>query len=103
METEPEDEASYLDGLEHERHMYAWCSMRHGGRSPEAAAREAAAFYAYEPASNETHDLVFHDPAWDWAMLHLHGNCYWLSERTLETPTAEYWAESEAYRARWPR
>lgn len=97
---EPEDEADYLESLEHERHMYAWCLTRYSGLSPEAAAREAMSFYEYQPASYEYRGLVFHDVAWHWAMLRIRGDCYWLSDRGLETPSVEYQAESEAYCAR---
>lgn len=92
-----EEEAWYLASLEHERHMFAWCLMRIGGRTPEAAAAEAAAFYVYEPASKEYRALVFHDLAWDWAMLTIHGDGYWQRDRALETPTAEYEAEASAF------
>ena len=96
---EREEEAWYLAILEHERHMFAWCLTRIGGRSPEAAAAEAAAFYEYEPASEEYRALVFHDLAWHWAMLTIHGDGYWWRDRALETPTAEYEAEASAFGA----
>lgn len=94
---EPEDETEYLEYLEHERHMLAWCLVRYSAVSPDVAARVATSFYLYQPASDPNRGLVFHDQAWHWAMLRICGAFYWTSDPKLETPSAEYQMESDAF------
>lgn len=95
----PSRESEYLAYLQHERHMYAWCMQKHGRRDQEAALAAAHSFYQYEPPS-PLRGLVFHDEAWHWAMLELHGDTYWKLDPSLETPGAEYRKESASWDAR---
>jgi hypothetical protein len=97
---DPPDETEYLEYLEHERHMFAWGLARYSLLSPDVAAQEATSFYAYEPSSDPYRGLVFHDQAWHWVMLRVHGEFYWKSNRELGMPSAEYQMESEAFQAR---
>jgi YfiH family protein len=92
-------EEEYRLTLEHERHMYAWCLVRHGGLAPDAAEKKAAAFYEYEPPENDQRGLRFHDEAWHWALLHLFDK-YWIEDRELERASSEYRAESDRFHAR---
>lgn len=94
-----EKEQEYLETLEHERHMFAWC-LEHIGNLPKNIANEQAmAFYAYEPASAENRGLVFHDEAWHWAMLRIKGDGYWQNNRQIERPSEDYNAESRLFDA----
>jgi hypothetical protein len=88
-------EAEYCRGLEHERHMFAWCMQNHGGRSRAEADAEALRAYPYEPASDPCRGFVFHDEAWHWAMLTIHGTMYWSKDRKLEVPSADYREEAK--------
>lgn len=83
-------EEEYLRYLHDERRSYAWVMRRYGDL--DAARADAAALerYPYEPADAHSRSLVFHDEAWHWAMLDLHGAQYWVSHPHLATPSAEY-------------
>ena len=83
------DETEYLSHLRVERHMFAWALERYGDLPSSAAASAAETFYAYEPPSRYR-GLLFHDDAWHWAMLHLHGDNYWMSNPGLETPPVQF-------------
>ena len=83
-------EAEYVSYLAAERHLFAWCLVRYGGVSDADAQLKALARYPYEPPGDELRGLIFHDESWHWAMLHLHGEQYWLSKPHLERPSPEY-------------
>lgn len=93
-------EQEYLDYLEKERHMYAWCLITYEGLSPAEARDAARSFYPYEPADKYLRGMVFHDASWHWAMLRIVGEFYWLKRPDLLKRSAEYLAELEAYVAR---
>jgi hypothetical protein len=63
-----------------------------GENSPEALHA-----YPYEPSSDAYRGLAFHDEAWHWAMLTIHGDMYWLRDRALEVPSEAYRLESESF------
>ncbi|EFG65075.1 hypothetical protein SSBG_05885 [Streptomyces sp. SPB074] len=84
------DEEEYRACLREERAAFAWVLERHGERTPERARAEALAAYPYEPPAAPYRGLVFHDEAWHWAMLHLHGPHYWRDHPGLATPSREY-------------
>ena len=88
-----EEYVAYLNG---ERELFAWCLKKYGSFSVESAREEALSFYEYEPASAPHRGLVFHDEAWHWAMLKIHGDLYWKKHPELESPSEEY--EKEAAR-----
>ncbi|MFE6861583.1 hypothetical protein [Nocardia sp. NPDC057668] len=83
------DEDVYLQLLTSERRSYAWVMERYGGLTSAEAKARAVAFYYYEAPDEECRGLVFHDQAWHWAMVHLHGY-YWLNHPEWERPPAEY-------------
>lgn len=83
-------EDEYVDYLQRERRLFAWTLQNYGEFSPADAEREANKFYEYEPPSTEVRGLVFHDEAWHWAMLTIHGEGYWRSRPELEQPSREY-------------
>ncbi|MCK1815049.1 hypothetical protein MTQ13_12295 [Streptomyces sp. XM4011] len=83
-------EAEYLDHLRSERRAYAWVMRRHGGLTAADAERAALEAYPYEPADAPYRWLVFHDEAWHWAMLTIHGDRYWAHHPVLARPTDEY-------------
>lgn len=86
------NEEEYLAYLRSERRRYAWVMRRHGGLTlPEswAAALDA---YTYEPRDEPYRGLVFHDEAWHWAMLTLHGSSYTVEHPELADPPDEYTA-----------
>jgi hypothetical protein len=93
------DEHEYLASLEHERHMFAWCLVEHGGWTQEAAARRAREAYPYQPPDYEHRGLVFHDLAWHWAMLTIFRDSYWRAHPELADATEEYHAESRRFAA----
>jgi len=90
------DESSYLDYLEHERHMFAWCLVTFGGIALPEAQSAALSFYAYEQSTDAHRGLVFHDEAWHWAMGRIIGERYWVARPDLERPSSAYRTESEA-------
>lgn len=94
MRSEPnnpwQNEAKYLQCLNEERKMYAWCLTKYGDYSPEKAHQEANEFYEYEPKEDEYRGLVFHDNAWHWAMLKIYGEQYWIKHPEMANETEEY-------------
>jgi hypothetical protein len=90
------DEEEYVAYLQLERHMFAWV-LQHEGKTPRAAAESLALrVYRYEPAGSER-GLIFHDEAWHWAMLSLHGQLYWKAKPALERPSETYREESRRF------
>lgn len=89
-----EDEDEYLEYLRCERLLYAWCLERHGDYDPAVASDAALERYPFEPASNPNRGAIFHNEAWHWAMLAIHGGYYWHTHRELGVPSAEYRAEA---------
>ncbi|MFJ4435031.1 hypothetical protein [Streptomyces sp. NPDC088923] len=87
---EPSSEEEYLTYLREERAAFASVLERHGSRTPDEARAQALAAYPYEPPDAPYRGLVFHDEAWHWAMLHLHGPHYWRERPELLDPTREY-------------
>lgn len=85
-------EAEYLEILRTERRLYAWVMHRHGGLTQTQAETAALARYPYETAEAPFRGLIFHDPAWHWAMSALHGQSYWSEHPELAQPSAEYLA-----------
>ncbi|MFE0731139.1 hypothetical protein ACFW2X_23410 [Streptomyces antibioticus] len=70
------DEGEYAALLEAERRDYAWIMGRYGGLSPSESRAAALEWYPYEPRGATCRGLVFHDPAWHWAMSALYGDDY---------------------------
>nr|WP_203607475.1 hypothetical protein [Streptomyces sp. SID11385] len=87
-------EEEYRTSLREERAAFAWVLERYGARTPAEARAEALTAYPYEPPEAPYRDLVFHDPAWHWAMLHLHGAHYWHESPELLHPSREYEART---------
>ncbi|MER7079148.1 hypothetical protein SAMN02982929_03162 [Saccharopolyspora kobensis] len=83
-------EDEYVDYLRGERTQYAWVMRHYGGTTAEQAEAAAAQRYPYEPADKPYRGLVFHDEAWHWAMLALHGEQYWARHPELVDPPAAY-------------
>ncbi|MEU3710239.1 hypothetical protein [Streptomyces catenulae] len=83
-------ETEYRAYLAEERRLYAWVLCRYGDRTPEEARAAALGRYPYEPAEAPLRGLVFHDEAWHWAMLTLHGEGYWRRHPELADPPAAY-------------
>ncbi|MFE7838470.1 hypothetical protein ACFU53_21155 [Streptomyces sp. NPDC057474] len=87
-----EAEDKYLDLLQGERRRYAWVMRRYGGLTLTESWAAALDSYPYEPADQPCRGLAFHDEAWHWAMLTLHGTCYTREHPELADPPAEYTA-----------
>jgi hypothetical protein len=83
-------EAEYVACLVSERRRYAWVMRRYGGLALAESWAAALASYPYEPAGEPYRGLVFHDEAWHWAMLALHGHRYVVERPELEDPPAAY-------------
>lgn len=83
-------EAEYLANLGDERRSFAWALCNYGGFSAADAHAEALAFYPYEEPGTSYRGLIFHDEAWHWAMLRIHGEGYWRTHPELEQPPREY-------------
>ncbi|MFE5398682.1 hypothetical protein ACFQ9U_29510 [Streptomyces sp. NPDC056568] len=83
-------EAEYLDYLQLERRGYAWVMEHHGGLAPEEARRAALEHCPYEPAEASFRGLVFHDEAWHWAMMSIHGDRYAVEHPELADPSPDY-------------
>ncbi|MEY9875011.1 hypothetical protein ABH931_004512 [Streptacidiphilus sp. MAP12-33] len=83
-------EAEYDGYLQAERRRYAWVMRHYGGLDPEEAQAAAVEWYAYEPAEATFRGLVFHDEAWHWAMLAIHGQDYVVEQPELVQPPAQY-------------
>lgn len=86
------NEDEYTAYLGAERRRFAWVMVRHGGLSPDQAEAAALKHYPYEASDAKYRELVFHDRAWHWAMLTIHGDQYWIKHPELEQPSAEYMA-----------
>jgi hypothetical protein len=106
-----DDEAEYTRYLDNERRLYALALADYGGIAPDQAEREALERYPYEPPGAPHRGLIFHDLAWHWAMIRLHGHGYWrrrpelqampeafrlVSERLHSSPTKPKHAEPGA-------
>lgn len=83
-------EKEYLLHLGAERYLFAWVLQHYGDISFEIAKTQACRQYPYEPKSDELRLLIFHDEAWHYAMLYLHGDCYWHTYLHYEQPSKEY-------------
>lgn len=92
-------EQEYVVCLEHERHMFAWTLERFGAVPPAEARARALQCYPYEPPDDVCRGLSFHDEAWHWAMLTLHGSMYWQASPGFEVAPAEYLKEAQRFRA----
>lgn len=66
--------------------------QRYGGLTPIRAEEAALECYPYETSDALYRGLVFHDEAWHWAMLKIHGGSYWVEHPELVQPSAEYTA-----------
>ncbi|WP_329468281.1 hypothetical protein [Streptomyces sp. NBC_01431] len=84
------NEAEYLDCLQSERRSYAWVMQHHGGLAPKEAREAALECYPYEPAEAPYRGLIFHDEAWHWAMLAIHGDRYVVEHPELAHPSPDY-------------
>ncbi|MFG3531013.1 hypothetical protein ACGF8B_30385 [Streptomyces sp. NPDC047917] len=83
-------ETEYVECLRAERRHYAWLMQRHGELAPEDAWAAALERYPYEPSDAPFRGLIFHDEAWHWAMLAIHGDRYTVAHPELAQPSAEY-------------
>ncbi|WP_431949943.1 hypothetical protein [Nocardia lijiangensis] len=83
-------EDEYVETLELERRRFAWVVQRYGGKTPAEAEAEAVEFYCYQGPGTPCRGLVFHDDAWHWAMLGIHG-LYWNTRPELARPSDEYY------------
>jgi hypothetical protein len=90
-----ENEEDYVAYLNAERKLFAWCLEKYGQHSATKAEDEALSFYPYEPTSDSHRGLVFHDEAWHWAMLKVHGAMYWKEHPELQSPSEDYKRESK--------
>ncbi len=64
--------------------------QRYGGLSAAQAQAAALERYPYEAADAPYRGMIFHDPAWHWAMLRIHGDNYTREHPELMNPPAEY-------------
>lgn len=94
------DEAEYRATLEWQRHLFAWCLVQLGGYSAEVAERKTMECYPYEAPDDPARGIMFHDMAWHYAMLLIHGSFYWRSRPDLAFPSAEYNRESHNFNFR---
>ncbi|WP_328792458.1 MULTISPECIES: hypothetical protein [unclassified Streptomyces] len=83
-------EEEYLDCLRSERRGYAWVMRHHGGLTHEDAWEAALTCYPHEPDGDPLRGLVFHDEAWHWAMLAVHGAGYVVERPDLVHPSPAY-------------
>ena len=97
MNVMSEDE--YLAQLNQQKHMYYWCLINVGSFSLNKAKNEAEKLYKYEHQTEGYRWLIFHDDAWHWAMLKIHGEQYWLKDPNLENESKEYSQEWLSYDA----
>ena len=63
---------------------------RYGGMALDESWAAALHCYPYEPSDEPYRALVFHDEAWHWAMLRLHGERYPVEHPELLQPPDEY-------------
>ena len=83
-------EPEYARHLATERRHFAWVLCRYGGLSDARAQAAALERYPYEPGDDPHRGLIFHDEAWHWAMLSIHGDAYVVDHPELVQPSAEY-------------
>ncbi|GCD47157.1 hypothetical protein [Streptomyces paromomycinus] len=88
-------EADHLDCLQAERRGYAYVMRQHGGLTSSAARETALERYPYEPDGDPYRGLVFHDEAWHWAMLAIHGDRYAADHPGPAHPSVAYRALAE--------
>jgi|SRR5262245_12790916 len=79
-------ESEYTCYLRGERERFAWVLRTYGDMSLEQAREAAIRRYPYEPPGTQFRGLIFHDEAWHWAMLFLHGEHYWSRHPELAKP-----------------
>lgn len=84
------DEDEYVAYLAGERRRFAWVMHRYGGLTAAQADAAALERYPYEASDAPYRGLVFHDEAWHWAMLKIHGNNYTVTHPEMVLPPAEY-------------
>ncbi len=89
------DEEEYRRYLDCERHLFALVLTNCGGMAPEQAEREALERYPYEPPETPYPGIIFHDIAWQWAMIRLHGHMYWLARPELQHMPEAFRREAE--------
>jgi hypothetical protein len=83
-------EGEYLEYLWGERRRFAWVMRRYGGLAQVAAELSALRRYPYEVSGAPHRGLIFHDEAWHWAMLRIHGDGYAREHPGLAQAPAEY-------------
>jgi hypothetical protein len=91
-----EHEVEYLAHLREERRRFAWVMRRYGGLTPPESWAAALDAYPYEPRDEPYRGLTFHDEAWHWAMLTIHGTSYPAELPELAGPPDEYRALDRA-------
>lgn len=80
----------YVQYLQDERRRFAWVMQRYGSLNATQAEAAAVDRYPFEANDAPYRELVFHDQAWHWAMLKIHGDLYWIQHPELLKPPAEY-------------
>ncbi|WP_328407024.1 hypothetical protein [Nocardia sp. NBC_00403] len=83
-------EEEYVEYLREERRRFTWVMQRYGGLSSVEAEAAALESYPYEAADKPFRGLIFHDDAWHWAMLRIHGDNYTMEHPELCVPSSEY-------------
>lgn len=83
-------EEEYVAYLAGERRRFAWVMHGYGSLTTAEADASALDLYPYEPPEAPFRGLVFHDEAWHWAMLKIHGQDYPRTHPELASPPAEY-------------
>ncbi|PGH46595.1 hypothetical protein COO58_16460 [Micromonospora sp. WMMA1996] len=83
-------EEEYVRYLHEERRCFAWVMRRYGDLDADQAEAAALRRYPFEERDAPYRGLVFHDEAWHWAMVEIHGQGYWTSHPELVRPPAEY-------------
>ncbi|MET9313656.1 hypothetical protein ABZX12_17700 [Kribbella sp. NPDC003505] len=85
-------EDEYVEYLAGERRRFAWTMHRYGELTPIEAENAALERYPYESPHTPYRGLIFHDEAWQWALLEIYGEDYPRTHPELVTPPAEYGA-----------
>ncbi|HSH96323.1 MAG TPA: hypothetical protein VK968_19405 [Roseimicrobium sp.] len=102
MPTEPANEAytdaEYVAILTQERHMYAWTLVTFGAFRTEDAESHALQHYPYDPVG-QNNPFLFHERAWHYAMIELHGSTFWTTKPEILHAPAAYFEEEERFRA----
>ncbi len=80
----------YSEQIRIEKHMYKWCLIKYGSLNHELADKQANDFYNFESEDNEYKYIVFHEEAWHWAMIKIHGENYWIVDPSLKSIPSEY-------------